>query len=104
MVVDLSRLELITRGNKNLKEELLRLFLKTANFCVESLESVTTIDNFESIIHQLKGAAGNMGFGELCELCAEAENNGEWFARRKEFTQKIKSFVSMVEEKISQIK
>lgn len=101
MAVDLSRLELITRGNKNLKEELLRLFAETCDRFLKNLQSGKTQEDFDNALHELKGAAGNLGFSELSELCSKAENDAKWFAEKGELSEKVKLLVSEISVKFT---
>jgi HPt (histidine-containing phosphotransfer) domain-containing protein len=79
MKINLDRLNEITGGDESVNQMLLGLFQKTYDRCLDRLKAIST-DNSEAAkkdwhdtLHELKGAAANLGFDELFEICKNFE-------------------------------
>lgn len=53
--------------------EVVAMFLEEADDVVQKLPTLTEAKSIESALHFLKGAALNLGFAELAQLCQGAE-------------------------------
>ena len=71
-MIDLTRLRSITGGDVETEKMLLRLFLETANRILNELEKG---QNWRARVHELKGAAANLGLNSLHIACQAAEEN-----------------------------
>lgn len=75
MKINLDRLNDITGGDETMNQTLLALFNKTFNRCLSAIEGLDVTNPeaaqkpWHDAIHELKGAAGNLGFDELFEVC-----------------------------------
>ncbi len=67
--VDFSRLDAIAGDNAALRGELLRLFMETVHRCVVPPRNEAAWD---SAMHELCGAANNLGFTRVGDVCHQA--------------------------------
>lgn len=75
-VFNLFLLRDLTDGNAELEAELVRLFGQTARKCLMKLQALAMRDEhdeWDDIIHELKGAASNLQAAQLAEICKTAE-------------------------------
>lgn len=94
MRVETERLEQITEGDKNLQRELLGLYLVTLDKCINSLESDT---DCKKIMHELKGASGNLGFLDVAALCKKYEESDIGVSHRTSILESLRKFRVEVE-------
>ncbi len=70
-------LEELTQGNKELKQELLKLFFdgmgKNLPLLHDLSSSVEEDKRWKEIIHEVKGSSLSLGFANLTEKCRQAE-------------------------------
>ena len=80
MEVNISRIEEIAGNDTEMKKMLLGMFLDTCNRVISALETAVNESTPEAqkvwkdSVHELKGAALNLGFEELGIYCNEKEN------------------------------
>lgn len=73
-LVDFSRLESFTDGDRSLEGELYELFLEVAAGYLDDLgTALDQEDEWSGVAHGLKGAAGNIGAVAIAEMAAEVE-------------------------------
>lgn len=70
-MINKNRMMEITGGDKALETELLTLFLETAESVLRRLEAG---ENWQKTVHELKGAAANIGLDALHYASAEIEH------------------------------
>ena len=72
--IDDSRLEMLTDGSSDIKKELLELFFATVERCIDVANdrSAENHDDWTNAMHELKGAAGTLGFSRIEGICKEA--------------------------------
>lgn len=91
--VDLAQLRSVTGGDLALEQEICRLFFDTAERCIFILEATFPHDEdrrWEDTLHEMKGAAINIGARGLVGLCHEAESiPPEEQSRRQRIVQSI---------------
>ncbi len=79
-ILNLDILRGITDGNAALEKKLFELYRVTADNCLREMEAGIAAENskkWNDYVHQMKGAAANIGAEEVKTLCAEAEFFGE---------------------------
>jgi len=81
-MINKNRMMEITGGDKALETELLTLFLETANSTLMRLQAG---ENWQRTVHELKGAAANIGMDVLHHRCAEIEHKTTTDAEKKVF-------------------
>ncbi len=90
-MINQTRIIEITGGDKELEKELLTLFTDTAESTLRRLEAG---ENWQRTIHELKGAAANIGLDELHQRCAEIEHKIATDTEKQAFFAVIKSHVT----------
>lgn len=68
--------EEVTDGDTELENQLLQLFSETAERCLERMQAIAGGEDeseWPMVVHELKGAAGNMQARKLAEACQQAE-------------------------------
>lgn len=73
--VDLDHLGHQTMGQKDLEEEVLRLFLRQARQCLRNIERSSGRER-SGFAHTLKGSARGVGAFTLADAAARLENSG----------------------------
>jgi HPt (histidine-containing phosphotransfer) domain-containing protein len=76
---DKEALRQITDGDPRIESELARLFMETAERCLEQLRSLATSGDTEAwrrVLHELKGATANLHAEHMSLLCTEASAAG----------------------------
>lgn len=76
MILNRRALEEITDGNVEVELQFVRLFNDTAERCLRDMKNIikgTTHLHWQDVVHELKGAAGNIRAEELAECCDQAE-------------------------------
>ena len=72
-MIDLTRLRSITDGDKETEQMLLNMFYDTSCRILADLQNHN--GEWKLLVHELRGAAANMGLDLLAEACQEAEEN-----------------------------
>ena len=76
-IFDLKALREITDGDAEIERQLVRLFCKCADNCIGRLQAMVMSGESEPwhmILHEFKGAAGNIHADMLAELCSKYEH------------------------------
>lgn len=81
-MINKSRMLEITGGDKELEKELLTLFLETANSTLGRLQAG---ENWQRTVHELKGAAANIGMDTLHYASAEIEHKTPTDSEKQQF-------------------
>lgn len=79
-IFNVQALRLLTDGEAEIEAQLVMLFCQTVESCLERLEMLVAQDthtHWSSVIHELKGAAGNIHADALAELCRAVEHIGD---------------------------
>lgn len=94
--LDFSRLEAMCDGDPALKAELLGLFADTAGRCMEVIASNDATDEqWFAAVHELKGAAGALGFAVMAQLCEAMEVDGKADTEtRLRYSQQLQSAIA----------
>jgi HPt (histidine-containing phosphotransfer) domain-containing protein len=71
--IDLAHLEAQTMGNHDLRNQILRLFLKQADECVVRIRTVADIATRREAAHTLVGAARGIGAFSVAYIASEIE-------------------------------
>jgi HPt (histidine-containing phosphotransfer) domain-containing protein len=106
--IDLDHLNRYTGGNRDLNEEILRLF---EDQCVTMLEQLDVLawkgdaggKNWREIAHGLKGAARGVGAFALADIAAEAEKIATDKAAALEIVHRLKDKASAIQQFIEQL-
>lgn len=75
--VELAALRDITDGNPELEQQLFELFLGTCERCLSEATKLIESDPkglWHDVLHELKGAAANVGAMGMAGLCRNGEN------------------------------
>lgn len=75
-MTDFSRLESIAGGDDALRAELIDLFEQSAANNIAIMEQELEAEDTQAwgdAAHQLRGAASNLGFDNMADLCAQAQ-------------------------------
>lgn len=74
--IDSSRLDMITEGDEATKKELLDLFFATVGRCTMVMDNKADENDeaWREAAHELKGAAGTLGFTHVAEICRSVED------------------------------
>ncbi len=80
MQVNISRIEEIVGDDTDMKKMLIKMFIESCGRCIFKLQG--SVDNpgpdsekiWHDVNHELKGAAYNLGFNDLGDLCKKNEN------------------------------
>ncbi len=98
--INKTRIEAITDGDESLKKELLSLFFETYIRCKDVLDN-TKDDNdaaWRDAAHELKGAAGTLGFERIEKNCRAVEQMQPMLEVQKEkFLQQLILAIAEVE-------
>lgn len=89
-MINQTRIMEITGGDKELEKELLTLFLQTAESTLQRLEAG---ENWQKTVHELKGAAANIGMDTLHHRCAEIEHKTSADSEKQQFFSIIKQHI-----------
>ncbi len=76
-MIDFERLRAITGGDPKLEKRLFDLFLSTIDRCASRLALALkqdTRDDWPAALHELKGAAVNVGADNVADICQQAES------------------------------
>jgi HPt (histidine-containing phosphotransfer) domain-containing protein len=97
-MINQTRMMEITGGDKELEKELLTLFLQTAESTLQRLEIG---ENWQKTVHELKGAAANIGMDTLHHRCAEIEHKTATDSEKKAFFAVINEHIAHLHTLIS---
>lgn len=104
--VDLTNLQSITDGDKDLERELFQAFYQSFESCLQALSAGSAVEAevWRRNMHSMKGAALNLGAEHLSHLCKQGQDEFEapkeakdalWsqvqaeYSRVKEFLQQV---------------
>ncbi len=90
-MINRNRMIEITGGDKELEKELLTLFLETANSTLMRLQAG---ENWQRTVHELKGAAANIGMNELHQKSAEIEHKTPTDSEKQTFFAVIRDHIA----------
>ncbi len=106
--ISLERLNAITDGDPELRREILTLFKSSCDRCMATMlehEADETGDSWSNALHELKGAADNLGFEAVADIAREAEaekREGTLTADKKQvYYQRIESMLVTVQQAVS---
>lgn len=92
-MINHSRILEITDGSATLKKELLTLFKETLESVLQRLEAGA---DWQKTVHELKGAAANMGAEELHKICQEIEHKSLDSAEKQTFFDTLNKHITFI--------
>lgn len=92
-MINKSRMIEITGGDKELEKELLTLFLETANSTLMRLQAG---ENWQRTVHELKGAAANIGMDTLHYASAAIEHKIPTDSEKQQFFAVIRDHIAFL--------
>ena len=98
-MIDLTRLHSITEGDKETEKMLLTMFYDTTCRILSDLQNNN--GEWKKLVHELRGAAANLGLGLLAEACLEAEQNPPTGPDREAFLDVIRQTILELESLIA---
>ena len=90
-MINQNRMMEITGDDKELEKELLTLFLETANSTLMRLQAG---ENWQKTVHELKGAAANIGLDTLHYASAEIEHKTPTDSDKQTFFSVIREHIA----------
>ncbi|MBI1274881.1 hypothetical protein GC177_02785 [bacterium] len=106
-ILNRSRLDEVTSGDKGLRATLTELYCQTLERCVTELKSIAhggkNTDAWYNAAHELKGASGNVGAEEMADLCRRMEHAApeswpEALEELEDATEAVQSAFHMLDE------
>ena len=98
-MIDLTRLQSITEGDKATEKMLLTMFYDTTCRILSDLQNHN--GEWKKLVHELRGAAANLGLSLLAEACKEAEENPPKGPDREAFFEVISQTILELESLIA---
>lgn len=106
--ISLKRLDDITGGDPELRREILTLFKTSCEHCMATMQQYEADEDSEiwsNALHELKGAADNLGFEPVADIAREAETEkreGTLTPEKKQvYHQRIESMLLTVQQAIA---
>lgn len=106
--ISLKRLDQITDGDPEIKKEILTLFKASCDRCMHAMlthESDANASTWANALHELKGAADNLGFEPVADIAREAEEEmreGTMNSELKQvYHQRIESMLLTVQQAVN---
>lgn len=103
--MNIEALRHVTDGDRALEEKFVRMFLNMLENCLERLPTLVSVDpknDWQKIIHELKGAALNIHADSMANICKSAEFLSPGDAARAIALEKIKAEYMCFKSALSQ--
>lgn len=97
-LINYTRLRSITAGDAEIEKMLFGLFVETARRVLDSLQAG---GDWKNLVHELKGAAANLGADTLHKACSAVEYKEPQGEARQQFFNEIKQTIAAVEQLIA---